>query len=347
MLEDTDLSITEIAFAAGFGSARQFNRTFLEVFRARPGELRLRRRRSDLLAADGGLVMRLAFRPPLDWFGMIGYFQARAIPGVESVQGTVYRRTILVDGDPGVLEIWRGGTDHLLLRLHLPHWEGLIHLVQQSRRIFNLDIDLESATNHLLADPALRAVVATKAGIRPPGTWDPFEVGVTAILGEGLTATPSRSAIGRLVRDYGARVPGLDAMGLTHLFPKAEDLAGADLRRLDLDGSTELTLRAFVRAWDDGSIRLDGASTLDKLVADLTALPGLSDDAASYVAMRMGEGDALPWNDPGIRARLECQLGTPMSQYQFHQMTETWRPWRAQAAAFLALEETGCPRQSV
>jgi AraC family transcriptional regulator of adaptative response / DNA-3-methyladenine glycosylase II len=337
MLADTDLTFTEIAFAAGFGSVRQFNRSFHEVFRARPSDVRQRRRWGDQIAADGSLVVRLAFRPPLDWLGMIGYFQARAIPGVESVDDAAYRRTILVDGDPGALELRPGGSDDLLLRLHLTHWESLIDLVLQSRHIFNLDCDVESATNHLQSDAVLRRAVDMTSGIRAPGTWDPFEAGVAAIMGERLTAPPSNSPLSLLVERYGVPVPGLNALGLSHLFPTAASLAGADLSQLGLDGATALTLRSFAHACATHSIQLDRASTLATLVTALTALPGLSPGAAHYIALRMGERDASLWDEPGVQAPLEAVIGSTLTRHQLGDIMENWRPWRAQAAALIAL----------
>ncbi|MDQ3107971.1 MAG: helix-turn-helix domain-containing protein, partial [Actinomycetota bacterium] len=141
LLDDTDLSVTEVAFAAGFGSVRQLNRACRDLFQSTPIALRARRRLADRLVADGGLTLRLPFRGPLDWQALLEYFAARAIPGVEAVDLdlAVYRRTILVDGDPGVLEVTQGNDDHLTLRAHLPHWEGLIHVAERARRIFGLD----------------------------------------------------------------------------------------------------------------------------------------------------------------------------------------------------------------
>src|SRR5947209_1506338 len=123
LLDDTDLTVADIAFAAGFGSIRQLNRACLDVFRATPRELRARRRVTDRLVADGGLALRLPFQSPLEWDAMLGYFSSRAIPGVEqvAVADGLYRRTVVIDGDPGVLELTTGGPDHLVLRAHLPH----------------------------------------------------------------------------------------------------------------------------------------------------------------------------------------------------------------------------------
>jgi AraC family transcriptional regulator of adaptative response / DNA-3-methyladenine glycosylase II len=108
LLDDTDLGVADIAFASGFGSVRQLNRACLDVFRSTPTELRARRRASDRLVADGGLVLRLPFTPPLDWEVMLGYLAARVVAGVEVVEGDTYRRTVVIDGDPGVIEIFPG-----------------------------------------------------------------------------------------------------------------------------------------------------------------------------------------------------------------------------------------------
>lgn len=156
LLDDSDLTIAEVAFASGFGSLRQFNRAMREIFRDAPGELRKRRRRGDLLTADGGLVLRLPFSAPYDWEAALGLLETRAIPGVESVEADTYRRTVMLDGAPGMLEIGPGGADHLLLRAHLPYWEGVIHV----------------------AERAARAV-----GIGTPSAWGPFEAAVRTLLG--------------------------------------------------------------------------------------------------------------------------------------------------------------------
>src|SRR5688572_4946269 len=155
LLDDTDLTVTDIAWASGFGSLRQLHRACRDIFRASPTELRARRRRADRLVADGGLVLRLPFRGPLDWEDMLGYFEHRAIRGVEHVTDGVYRRTIVTDGEPGVLELTRGGDDHLLLRAHLPQVRDLIHVVQRARQIFALDRDPTAARAHLGADLVL------------------------------------------------------------------------------------------------------------------------------------------------------------------------------------------------
>jgi AraC family transcriptional regulator of adaptative response / DNA-3-methyladenine glycosylase II len=200
LLDDTDLSIADVAFASGFGSLRQCNRTLQEVFRASPTSLRERRRRTDRLAADGGLALRLPVVADYDWDAARSFLAGRAIPGVEAVDGDTYRRTITMAGAPGLIEVSAGDQGWLLLRAHLPYWEGLIHLVDRVGRLLGIDSD------HCAGGAA--------PGLLVPGPWNPFELGVWTILSGGR---PSR-LLEDFVTHLGTPVPGLPA-GLTHTFP--------------------------------------------------------------------------------------------------------------------------------
>jgi AraC family transcriptional regulator of adaptative response / DNA-3-methyladenine glycosylase II len=326
LLDDTDLSITEVAFAAGFGSLRQFNRVCREVFRESPRMLRDRRRATDRLVADGGLLLRLPFHGPLDWDPMVAYFAARALPGVENVSGNTYRRTIVIGNDPGVLELDPGSDDHLVLRAHLPHWEELVHVVQRARGIANLDFDLDEPRRHLAQDATIGPLLRARPGLRPPGTWDPFETGVRAIIGQQVSVARPNTIAGRLVERFGTPVPGLERLGLTHTFPSPATLAGADLNGLDLTPSRADGIRSFARAVDEDAVRLDRSVSLDQLISSITELGGLGSGTAHYVALRLGEPDAFPRGAPDAAAALG-------------ELVERWRPWRALAATHLWLAD--------
>jgi AraC family transcriptional regulator of adaptative response / DNA-3-methyladenine glycosylase II len=324
LLDDTDLSMLEIALATGFGSVRQFNRACQEIFRDSPLRLRARRRKADRLVADGGLALRLAFRGPLDWHGLVSYLAARSIPGVEHVSGRTYRRTIVVGDDPGVLELSPGGDDHVLLVVHLPHWEGLVHLVARARRIANLDLDLDEPAVQLTGDPIVGPLFRARPGLRPPGAWDPFEAGVRVILGQQVTIAGASTIAGRLVERLGTPVPGLRRLGLTHTFPSASTLAAADLDGLGLPRTRQETIRSFARAVSEDAVRLDGSVGLDELIASLTAIAGFGSWTANTLALRLGEPDAFPATDLGLRRALDDARAA-----------DGWRPWRALAAMHL------------
>jgi AraC family transcriptional regulator of adaptative response / DNA-3-methyladenine glycosylase II len=261
LLDDCDLSVADIAFASGFGSLRQFNREMREVFRASPRELRSRRRRADRLAADGGLTVRLPFRPPFDWDRVVGFLADRAVPGVEWVQDRVYRRTISLDGGPGVLEVHPGGEDHLLLRAHLPYWEGLIHVVGRAGRMVGIDTGA-------------------------PGAWGPLEVAIQAIVVQHCGLARAQAPMGALVGTFGQSVPGL-TRGLTHLFPSADVLAGGDLTVIDLPRTAAAAIQALAAGVAAGDVPLDGTLGPAGLEACLAAITGIDAAAARQIALRL------------------------------------------------------------
>jgi AraC family transcriptional regulator, regulatory protein of adaptative response / DNA-3-methyladenine glycosylase II len=278
LLDDTDMAVGDVAFASGFTSLRQFNRQMREVFRAAPSELRARRRRADRLAADGGLTMRLPFQPPFDWDTMAAFFASRAVPGVESVSGGVYRRTISLDGAPGVLEIHPGGADHLLLRAHLPYWEGLIHVAGRAGRMAGTD-----------ASPDVRA----------PGAWGPFEAAVQAVVAQECDDPgQARARLGRIAERFGPQVPGL-THGLARLFPSAEMLAAGDLAGLDLPPATARTLTTLAAGTAGGQIALDHSASRADLMSSLTAVAGIRPATASQIALRLAPRSPHDSPDPG------------------------------------------------
>lgn len=338
LLDDTDLTVTDIAWASGFGSLRQLNRACREVFRSSPTELRARRRRHDRLVADGGLTLRLPVAGPLDWSLMLGYFERRAIAGVERVVDGTYRRTVSIDGDPGVLEISHGGVDHLVLRAHLPQVGGLIHVVQRARQIFALDRDPSAANERLSADPVLARSVATQPGLRVPGTWDAYETGVRAIVGQQVSVTGASTVTARIVERAGTPVAGLDALGLTHTFPEPATLADADLEGIGMPGARASAVGAFAAAVAKGEVPLDGRLPLDDLLATISVVPGLGPWTAAYIALRLGEPDAFPASDLGLR-RAANPGGPPLAPRDLADRAEAWRPHRGAAAVRLWLSD--------
>jgi 3-methyladenine DNA glycosylase/8-oxoguanine DNA glycosylase len=174
-------------------------------------------------------------------------------------------------------------------------------------------------------------------GIRPPGTWDPFEAGVRAIVGQQVSVAGAGTIMGRIIERVGTAVPGLTEMRLTHVFPIPTALAAADLSGLGLTDARAAAIGAFATAVAGGKVQLDGAERLDRLVDSLTRIPGLGPWTAHYIAFRMGERDAFPASDLGIRRALRANGPQTISPRQAEELAERWRPWRAHAAAHLWL----------
>jgi AraC family transcriptional regulator, regulatory protein of adaptative response / DNA-3-methyladenine glycosylase II len=284
-----------------------------------------------------GLTQLLPFRPPLEWDAMLRYFAARAIPGVEVVAGGAYRRTVVVDGSPGLIEVSRGGDDHVLLRAQLRADMGVMPVARRVRAIFGLDTDVESARAHLAADRTVGPLVAARPGLRVPGAWDAFEIGVRAIVGQQVTVAGASTIAGRLVVRHGERIPGPTSPGLTHAFPAVARLAEADVDGIGLTGARVRAIRGFAAAVADGRVRLDPGVPLDELAGSITALPGLGPWTAHYIALRLGEPDALPASDIGLRRALAngSAPGVLPSAHEVTARAEGWRPWRALAAVHL------------
>jgi len=290
------------------------------------------------------LVVRLPYRPPLDWAAIVEFLQPRATPGVEVIAADSYRRTIEIDGVPGTIEL-RPGSDandpHLRMHVQLPSYERLIQIVERVRRIFDLGADPWQIMSHLRRSPYLKRRLRGAPGLRIPGAWDAFELAVRAILGQQVTVKGATTLAGRLVRAYGTRINVDAGSGLTHLFPRPQVLADADLTSIGMPRARAATIRALATGVCRGSIVLDAAHGLEDAVARLCTVPGIGAWTAHYIAMRaFGEPDAFPADDLGLRRALSNGSAL-LSAAAAEGIAEAWRPWRAYAAMQLWRPETG------
>jgi AraC family transcriptional regulator of adaptative response / DNA-3-methyladenine glycosylase II len=331
LLDETDLAVTQIALASGFGSIRQFNDAFRATFHASPTELRAKRRHAP---ATGELTVRLPYRPPLPWQTMLAFLAGRATPGVEAVDDGVYRRTVRIGDEPAAIEARPDpAASQVVLRVHAGDHARLIDVVERVRRVFDLAADPLRICTHLRRDARLRPVVAKHAGLRVPGAWDPFELAVRAILGQQVTVRAATTLAGRLAERFGERFDL--GPGLTRLFPGAAALADAPIEAIGVPKARAATIRTLAAAVASKRIALDAADGAEAMAARLCALPGIGPWTAEYVAMRaLGEPDAFPAGDLGVRAALGNGAG-PVSANEATTIAEAWRPWRAYAVMYL------------
>jgi len=329
LIEHTDLSLTTIAFSAGFASVRQFNDVMRAEFGAAPSELRRTPARAG--EAVGALTLRLAVRAPYDAAALLAWLGTRAIPGVEEVTDGVYRRMLPI----GLLELEpRPDAGHVVARLDVRDVTAVAGVVATSRMLLDLDADPTEINAVLGADPLLHDSVTHRPGLRVPGCIDGFELAVRAVLGQQVSVAAARTFAGRLVLRCGAAVE-TPIGALTHAFPTAAAVADADLAGLGLTGARVRTLRALAVAVADGALHLDPTADRDETRARLGALPGIGPWTVDYVAMRaLRDPDAFPASDLVLRRR----LGPDGAE-----QAERWRPWRSYAAMHLwaqATEET-------
>lgn len=334
LIDQTDLPMLAIAGAAGFQSLRQFNHAVRQTFGAPPRTLRRGALARDAVLRDAdGVALRVPYRPPLDWPGLLAFLAVRATPGVEAVDGDTYRRAVRVGGTVGWIEVAPAGdAAALLVRLRPCDGAALLPVVERVRRVFDLGADPLQIAAHLRADSRLRPLVAARPGLRVPGAWDPFEIAVRGIVGQQISVVGATTLMGRLVERCGERIDV--AAGVTHLFPTPAALADADLAGVGMPAARIAALRALARAVVAGGEPLDAARGLDAAVGRLRALPGIGEWTAQYVAMRgLGEPDAFPHGDLVLRQALGNVDARALAQ-----AAEAWRPWRAYAAVHLWAE---------
>jgi len=335
LIQETRLSMTEVAEASGFGSIRRFNDAFRKLYSRTPSELRLLRN----AATEPSLVtLRLGYRPPYDWDAILAFFAERAMPGVELVANGRYRRTISVDGAVGSFEIVHEDERNCLVAtIRLPRLRALLSVVGRLRRMFDLDADVEAIGAHLAKDEGLAPLIARRPGLRTPGAWDPFEYAVRAILGQQITVTGARTLAGKLVRLCGAAASraqtGNDA--LTHVFPTAQQIAAADLANFGMPGARVMALQSLARAAISEPRLLDPSGMREDVLQRMLTLPGFGEWTVQYWALRaLRDADAFPAADVGLLRAITTN-GKRISPEALTKRAEAWRPWRAYAAQHL------------
>lgn len=333
LLDDTHLSITDIALASGFGSIRRFNDAFRATYQRSPRELRKRRRIGANVSGGAEITLRLAYRPPYDWGHVHGFLATRAIRGVEVATSESYARAVHTPSGHAVLQFRPVECVHalaLLIRGAMP--AELPILVSTARRMFDLSADPVRITAALCSDPVLRPLIAERPGLRIPGVWDPFECSVRAILGQQLSVAAATTLLGQLVERFGAPIEPL-VTGITHLFPTPAVLADANLQKLGISPPRRAALRQLARSVCDKVIRFNAPS--DDVSRMLRALPGVGRWTVGYFELRgLSEPDAFPFGDLLIRRQVALG-GKPLTPLELEARAERWRPFRGYAVFHL------------
>lgn len=338
LIHETRLPMAEVALASGFGSIRRFNEIFQRLFGRPPGALRCATVDDVSSRQNGEVTIRLSYRPPYDWATMVAFLKARAIPGVEVVSNDRYARTIDIDGVHGVVAVEPASGHALRVAIRSSRLSALPTIIARVRRVFDLAADPQAVNAQLAEDPVLAPLVAARPGLRVPGAWDGFELAVRAVLGQQITVAAGVGLVGNLVTRCGAALAGsgLNTEGLTHVFPRPEQMASADLTTLAMPRMRAATLASLAAAVVADPHVLGAGRTLAECVAQLRALPGIGEWTAQYIAMReLREPDAFPAGDIGLLRALADSEGRRPTSGQLLAMAERWRPWRAYAAQHL------------
>ena len=332
LIETTTLPFTEVAFGAGFASVRQFNDTIRKVYATSPTQLRRKNTNAES-STPGTMSLRLPYRQPFDGGGLLAFLGTRAISGIETYDGTVYRRTLKLPTSDAIVEL-EVKQDHVSCVLRLGDIRDLGPAVRRCRQLLDLDADPVAVDESLADDPVLGSVVRAHPGRRLPGSVDGFELAVRAVLGQQVSVAGARTIAGRLVHRFGKPLTAPDG-DLTHVFLEPAALVDADLGELGIPGSRRDTVRTLAGAVAAGDLVLDRGADRAQVVAKLQSLRGIGPWTASYVAMRaLGDPDVFLPGDLGVRRALE-KLGHPGDPNSASALAEAWRPWRSYAVQHL------------
>jgi AraC family transcriptional regulator of adaptative response / DNA-3-methyladenine glycosylase II len=321
LLAATDLPVTDIAFAAGFGSLRQFNDTIAEIYRATPTELRALARRGAPAPTDSGsITLRLPARAPFDADGLFRFFADHGIRGFEEGDATRYARPFRLPGGRAEVEVRAGELDarspSLLLTARLAALSDLPVLTTRIRRMFDLDADSVAIDAHLSRDADLAPLVAAVPGIRIAGSVDGEEALFRTLVGQQISVAAARTVLGRIVEHFGD-------------FPTATQLAERGPEVLRGPATRVAAIQRVAEAVAAGDLSIGPATPVAELRERLLAVPGVGPWTADYLAMRtLGHPDAFPATDLVLKQSAATRgiVDSPRP---------TWAPWRSYAALHL------------
>ena len=333
LLTETTLPITEVAFASGFSSLRRFNDAFSTRYGMPPTRLR-RKATEDAAAITEGQTssLQLAYRPPYDWKGVLAFLKARALNGVEHVTDSSYARTVQLGAAKGWIRVTHSRTQRALL-LQFTHslTPVLPALLSRARALFDLNARPDMIAAHLRKDQRLASAVKANPGLRVPGAFNGFEMGLRAILGQQVTVKAATTISGRFVEAFGEpfATPHAD---LNRLTPTPSRIAAAsvdDIARHGIVAARCRSMIALAAAQESGALCLDGGihHNPDASITRLAELPGIGPWTAHYIAMRaLAWPDAFPKEDIAVRNNLGG-----VTAKEAERLSQAWRPWRSYA----------------
>jgi len=333
LIETTDLSFADVAFAAGFASIRQFNDTIREVYAATPTELRGRRSRTTVVDTSGTINTRIGVREPFAGAELHAFLATRAVAGIEVAGDSWYERSLALPHGQGVIrvELVDRPAGYVPCRVTLADARDLAPALERTRRLLDADADPIAVDEQLSGDRRLAPLIRQRPGLRVPGHVDGVEVAVRAVLGQQVSVAGARTLAARLVTAYGEPLTIAGDHQVTRLFPGAEALAGIDPEDIAMPRARGRALGSLMNAALDGTVALDRSADRAETRLALLDLAGVGPWTADYIALRaLGDPDVFLPTDLGVRHAGE-QLGID----DIARHSEEWRPWRSYALLHL------------
>lgn len=323
LLTETTMPVTSVAFAAGFASVRAFNETIRRIYRVTPTAMR-RGSRVDSPSID----LELRFRQPFAANVLLHHLAARAVPGVEEVIGSSYRRTIPFGSNGAIVEL-TPTPSAVVMKVETADIDHVAPVIQHARRLMDLDADPEVIDAQLSRASLVGPYVREVPGIRLPGAFDPFQTTVLAILQRGSNSTATAIA-GDMARRFGEPLAN-PVGGLTHLFPSPSRLASVDLTEAGVSPASAATLGRLATEVTAGRLVLDGSMDPTEASRRLRQIGGIGPKTVAAIASSVLR-DPDSFVEPGA-PQLRSLFGDDVPRLD--DSTDEWRPWRGYAAEHL------------
>ncbi len=329
----SDMNITSVAYAAGFGSVRQFNQVFKEIFGLTPSQARGTENR---MSYQGKPTMLLKYNNPFNFEEILAYYRDRALEGVEVVTNSSYSRTFRTAGARGFFTVQNNVSKSALeLSIYCDDIKSFMQVFNRVRLMFNLDTDFSPINQQLASDHILAPGMKNGQVPRLPVCYNSFELAIRAILGQQISFKAATTLAARLVKQVDVKTNDEFPEGLNYYFPKPAELEAVDLSTLGITQTRQKTIRNILHALQNNVFSLKANQSLSKFVKDIVQVKGIGDWTANYIAMRgLGMVDGFPASDLGVIKALS-EDNKALSTKDIIKRAERWRPYRAYATLCL------------
>lgn len=325
LISETTLPVTEVAFAAGFSSIRRFNAAFKERFKKAPSEIRRKQKKSD---ENSPLAIRLSYRPPFDFSGLLSFYENHRVGDLEWYEDGKMFRVVEFNNKLGTVSISNDEKNcEVIVEVDFPDTSILHHLIPRIRNLFDLNSDPVLIANAIEKNPALKKILKKHPGLRMPTGWDPFEVAIGTILGQLVSVEFARTLMRDLIEIAGRETDLIANGKKIKLFPTSKEILKADLSKLKTTRVRKATLLAFCEAIENKELSLESTQDIETFMKKILSIKGIGPWTASYISLKaLRDTDSFPATDLILARAVKIH---PLK------IINTMSPWRGYVAVLL------------
>lgn len=325
LITETHLSVTTVAFTAGFSSLRRFNDAFKKRYHSSPRMIRKAKPKD----SENLFTLHIAYRPPFDWESLLQYYLSHQIPFIEEILDSTYQRVFKFDKVVGHFTVSNDPENaRLELKIHCQDPKALFMVVNRVRKMFDLDSDPLLIGNQFAISPFLTQLWEEFPGLRIAQGWDPFEIAMGTILGQVISIKQASRLMGELVQHYGEKIVHPITGEETFLFPRPEVLVHASLDEIKTTTQRKKAIRAICEDLVEKRLNFSGYQDLKSFKKQLLTIEGIGSWSAEYISLRgLGDPNAFPGTDLVLKRALTTNA--------HHLDPKQVAPWQGYLAVYL------------